>query len=175
MKKLLTYILITTLILGFSIDNNAYAEKMNNYNIEVIKLQSEYSYSFSDFSIKNTVQTLNSNNFEIAKRYENESRVNNDFTPLLVNFIIPGYTQFYYGDTAKGMWFLGGTILPIVLFPVSTNLFYIAGALIVYIIPIAYIWSLIDAYSMVSERSRLSKAPLKNNNLFDIALFSKDF
>lgn len=182
MKKKIIYFITTTLILGFSIDNNAYAEKTNNYNNEVVKLQLNNNSSFYDFSTKNTVHNLN-NNSHISN--------NSDFNPAFMNFIIPGFTQFYYGEPLKGFLFLLGTLLsPIWISPLinvantlqgvatgslgtAGNAF--AGIWVIFIPPIIYIWSLIDANTMVYERSKLSKSSVKNENLFDVALFSKDF
>ncbi|MFN8672024.1 MAG: hypothetical protein U0457_08075 [Candidatus Sericytochromatia bacterium] len=186
MKKIIIYTLLTSLITSFSINKNAYAEKITNYNNEIVKLELNNKNLFPEYFLKNDIQILNANN-------SNETLTENDFNPTFINLIIPGFTQFYYGDTTKGILFFATSALVLLFItPLSkiVSIFLMGGNgsnwefmngvfILVPIAIISYIWGLTDANYMyikhMINNANKNKVSLNKNNVFNIALFSKDF
>lgn len=111
----------------------------------------------NEFKYNNNVELIN---YSLNK--------NKDFNPLFVNLIIPGFTQIYYGEQEKGIFFFLGTIfsfvIPHYLKPLSRSYsqLFILIILEVILAPIIYVWSLLDASFMIEN----------NKNNFDYTSFS---
>lgn len=169
MKKLLTYTVITTMISCFSYVNPSFADTQVK-NDNVIKLDLKEN---NTFNLALTDKILSENNKSIP---------NNEYNPFFMNFILPGYTQFYYGDALKGSLFFGGTILAFILptlLQVATSGNYSNNRnLSIFIdplLPCIYIWNLLDAGFMAYNKQKSNKVSVKNDNLFNVALLSRDF
>ncbi|MFN8670625.1 MAG: hypothetical protein U0457_00890 [Candidatus Sericytochromatia bacterium] len=173
MKKILTYSVVLSMILSFSMDESAYAIDYKQNIEQSISIDLKDNNFISKISEDNKVFLAN-NTSEVLK---------NDFNPFFLNFIIPGFTQFYYGDVLKGSLFIGGIalsfILPIVLLNSVAKGGAEGGLLLFWIpmivSPILYVWSIVDASFMVNERKDNKKVSLKDENLINISFLEKNF
>ncbi|MEK7435003.1 MAG: hypothetical protein AABZ74_17870 [Cyanobacteriota bacterium] len=164
MRKLITSLLVISLVFFFSVNEKTYAYNINN--TEIIKLEQSNNSQFFNYSI-DTEKLSNNNNYMSDDDEDDDEPINPNW--IVLNLLFPGLGNLVVGE------FIGGTILVLLtLFPITYFTFFVqrdgAGGVgyslnfIFLVVPayiIIYIIDLIVTNSMHSYLSKKYKKYLK--------------